>query len=259
MRPFLNDSDRDWQEFGETDPYFAVLSAPEYHGRPDEAKRAEFFRSGETHIDRMVAIIRASLDPAFAPATALDFGCGVGRLLIPLAARCGEVTGVDISAAMLAEARRNCLAAGISNFKLLPSDDRLSAVTGQFDFVHSYIVLQHIPVARGEQIVRALAARIATNGVGMFHVTYTRLHKSILSRVLYWIRTKVPAGHFMLNLLMRRPARAALMQINRYSVTSLLDILYESGCNAVHVRFSDHGGNRGVLLFARKGNEAVFT
>jgi hypothetical protein len=42
------------------------------------------------------------------------------------------------------------------------------------------------------------------------------------------------------------------MQINRYSVTRLLDILWRAGCPEVHVRFSDHGGYRGVLLFARK-------
>ena len=258
MRLLTNDSDRDWERLGQSDPYFAVLTAPQYHGNLSALDRAEFFRSGEAHVARILSIIRSRLDPAFAPARALDFGCGVGRLLIPLAARCREVTGVDVSPAMLAEARRNCDAAGASNVRLLPSDDDLLAVKGEFEFVHSYIVLQHVPVRRGEHLVRELAARLAPDGIGVFHVTYERADTPPLRRLLYWARTHVPGAHLALNVALGRPARAPLMQINRYSVTRLLDILWRKGCAEVHVRFSDHGGYRGVLLFARKAPVEVF-
>src|SRR3954469_547208 len=128
--PLINDSDEDWERFGRTDPYFAVLTAPEFHGQLSDAERAKFFDSGEAHVERVIAIIRDRLDPGFAPRTALDFGCGVGRLLIPLAKRCDEVAGVDVSPSMLAEARRNCDAAGVRNVSLLQSDDELAAVAG---------------------------------------------------------------------------------------------------------------------------------
>jgi hypothetical protein len=42
---------------------------------------------------------------------------------------------------MLAEAARNCKAAGVVNAVLAVSDDRLSRVEGDFDLVHSVIVL----------------------------------------------------------------------------------------------------------------------
>lgn len=259
MPLLTNDSDRDWERFGKTDPYFAVLAAPQYHGNLSESDRAEFFRSGETHVDHVLSIIRRRLDPEFAPARALDFGCGVGRLLIPLAARCREVTGVDVSSAMLAEARRNCESVGASRVRLLPSDDELSAVNGEFDFVHSYIVLQHVPVRRGEQLVEELVKRLAPNGIGVFHVTYDRAATKPLSRVLYWARTRVPGAHWALNVALGRPAETPLMQINRYSVTRLLHILRRNGCQEVYVRFSDHQGYLGVLLFARKTpDEASF-
>src|SRR5687768_1349854 len=120
--PLINDSDKDWERFGKTDPYFAVLTAPEFHGRPSGIEREKFFGSGESHIQTVFAIIREHLDPAFAPARALDFGCGVGRLVLPLTARCPEVTGLDVSQAMLAEARRNCVEAGVTHVQLLQSD-----------------------------------------------------------------------------------------------------------------------------------------
>ena len=252
MPLLTNDSDQDWERFARTEPYFAVLTEPQYRGELSELDRAEFFRTGEQHVSEMLSIIRSRLHPDFAPARALDFGCGVGRLLIPLAARCRGVTGVDVSPAMLDEARRNCEAASVSNVRLILGDDKLSAIEGEFDFVHSYIVLQHIPVRRGERLVRELAGRLAPDGVGVFHVTYSRPHASSLRRLLYWARTRLPAAHWALNIARGRPARTPIMQVNRYSVTRLLDILSSEGCPEVHVRFTNHDGYRGVILFARK-------
>ncbi|HKW48861.1 MAG TPA: methyltransferase domain-containing protein [Gemmatimonadaceae bacterium] len=253
MPLLTNDSDRDWERFGQTDPYFAVLTDPEYHGQLSANARATFFRSGEVHVEQLLSIVRSRLDEGFRPQRALDFGCGVGRILIPLAARCREVIGVDVSAAMLAEARRNCDGAGASHVRLVSSDDDLSAVDGKFDLVHSYIVLQHVPIERGERIVRALASRLAPGGVGIIHATYAHATGApLLGRLLYWARTRIPAAHWTLNLALGRPLQAPLMQSNLYSVTRLLDILWQAGCEEVHVRFTNHQGNRGVLLFAHR-------
>jgi SAM-dependent methyltransferase len=257
--PLINNSDKDWERFGKTDPYFAVLTAPEFHGRLSDTEREKFFASGQTHIDTIFSIIRERLDPSFAPARALDFGCGVGRLLLPLARRCSEVTGVDVSPSMLAEARRNCDSAAAKNVTLVEGDDDLSAVDGQFDFVHTYIVLQHIPVERGEKLVRKLAAKLLPGGVGMFHVPYTGGRQRLTAKVLYWLRMKVPGAKWALNLARGRSMRAPVMQMNKYSLTRLLDILFSEGCSEMHVRFSDHNGARGVLIFARKADVPVFT
>jgi len=254
MPLLTNDSDQDWERFAQTDPYFAVLTEPKYHGELSEDERAEFFRSGEVHLAELLSIIRSRLHPAFSPGRALDFGCGVGRVLIPLAKRCREVTGVDVSTAMLEEARRNCEASGVSQVRLIRSDDNLSAIKEEFDFVHSYIVLQHIPVRRGEHLVWELARRLAPNGVGVFHVVYARAPVSAVSRLVHWARTQLPGAHWALNIARGRAARTPMMQCNPYSVTRLLDILSSAGCPEVHVRFTNHDGYRGVLLFARKGD-----
>lgn len=253
-----NNSDRDWELFGKTDPYFAVLTAPEFHGHLSGEARAKFFASGEKHIQTILSIIRERLDLSFAPVRALDFGCGVGRLLIPLATSCQDVIGVDISPSMLAEARRNCDAAGATGVQLVQGDDELSGVTGSFDLIHSYIVLQHIPVERGERLVRKLASMLGPGGVGIFHVTYRSGITGLSSRLRYWVRVNVPAARWAINLARGRSGSAPVMQMNEYSITRLLDLLCGEGCREVHVRFSDHGGARGVLLFARKSDTAIF-
>lgn len=43
-------------------------------------------------------------------ADVLDLGCGIGRLSVALAPRCASVLGLDVSAGMVAEARRRCAA-----------------------------------------------------------------------------------------------------------------------------------------------------
>ena len=49
---------------------------------------------------------------------ALDFGCGVGRLVLPLARRYRTVVGIDISDAYIAEAVRNRDKHGLTNISL---------------------------------------------------------------------------------------------------------------------------------------------
>jgi len=48
----------------------------------------------------------AALVRSFGPASALDAGCGTGRVAIELARHGIEVVGVDVDASMIAEARR---------------------------------------------------------------------------------------------------------------------------------------------------------
>src|SRR5947209_8593800 len=97
-------TDRDWEFFGRTDPYWSVFTQERYRraNLTEDAVR-DFFASGEQHIDFVLATVRDHLDGGFAPRSALDFGCGVGRMVVPLARRCGRVVGVDVADAMLAE------------------------------------------------------------------------------------------------------------------------------------------------------------
>src|SRR5215217_7336394 len=140
------DTDAEWEKFGRLDSYFGVASAEKFHTAAlNPAALQEFFDSGRAHVDEVFGLIRKHSRPDFRPQRALDFGCGVGRITIPLAEVCDQVVGVDVSASMLDEARKHCSRHQVNNVELLPSDDALTAAPGTFDFVHSFIVLQHIP------------------------------------------------------------------------------------------------------------------
>lgn len=64
----------------------------------------------------------------------LDVGCGTGRHSIELARRGYDVTGIDLSPAMLARARENAAAAGC-RISFIQADARSLSFTEEFDVV----------------------------------------------------------------------------------------------------------------------------
>ena len=243
------DSDRVWEELGRTQPYSAVL---------EHASRAEFFASGEEHVARVLQIAHERIDPDYHPSRALDFGCGVGRILIPLAQLCEEVVGVDVSEAMLSEARRNCDDQGLSNVEFIPTlaalaDDR------QFDLVHTYIVLQHIPRKRGMQIVAKLIDLVAAGGVGILHVQYDRT-ASPLRKGANWARKHVPGVNDVANLVEGVPRRTPLMQMNVYFLDEIFRLLYGRQCRDLFVQLGETGTGgylSAAILFQKAPPDAV--
>ena len=65
----------------------------------------------------------------------LDLGCGIGRIAAVLAPHCRSVLGLDVSAGMVAEARRRC--AGLGNVRFEQTDGQGLDVlpAGAFDLV----------------------------------------------------------------------------------------------------------------------------
>jgi SAM-dependent methyltransferase len=78
-------------------------------------------------------------------AEALDAGCGAGDFTRQLAARCGHVTGVDLSPNMVSRARRR--SAGLSNVDYVVGDLMTEPLpAAAFDCVASIAVLHHLPL-----------------------------------------------------------------------------------------------------------------
>jgi SAM-dependent methyltransferase len=96
----------------------------------------------------------------------LDVGCGVGRWSRLLAAKGAQVTGVDLSPTMIAEAQRRAAAVGVADRCSFRVQDLSKLdVQGQFDLVLGVTVLQHIldpELLRAA--VRGMTARLAPGG-----------------------------------------------------------------------------------------------
>jgi SAM-dependent methyltransferase len=138
----LSNHRRDWEELGELEPLYAILSAADAkHGAWD---RDAFLATGEADAARILAACDAH---RLAPLRRASFelGCGVGRITRALSTRFAHSTGVDISTAMISRAREinadrsNCL------WRVNDAPDLQSFPDGGYDLVLSFIVLQHVP------------------------------------------------------------------------------------------------------------------
>lgn len=245
----IPNADRNWEGWGKQDPYYGVLCDPKFSNADlNEDLLQEFFASGERHIDHVYKTIRAKVQPAFQPDRVLDYGCGVGRLVVPLARRSHAVFGVDVSPSMLAQARENCKKFGADSACLLHIDMLNSLALASFDLVHSFIVFQHIPTARGEVILRKLIDLIADGGVGAIHLTFYD-PRSALWRILraFCPRTRLVGG--LLNLIQHQPLSRPRMQVNSYSMSRIFKILFDAHCSNLYIEFSDHSGFHGAMIY----------
>ena len=68
-------------------------------------------------------------------ADVLDLGCGIGRMVPPLAPRVRSVLGVDVSSGMVAEARRRCGGLDNVNFTVGSGHDLAGLPDAGFDLV----------------------------------------------------------------------------------------------------------------------------
>jgi len=269
MEPSSN-TDSAWEQWGARDPYFGVLTDPRFRSAAiTPALKDEFFEVGRIHVLHVYDVLRKHADPAFAPLRVLDFGCGVGRLVVPFASLAQSVEGLDVSPSMLAEAKRNCDARGIVNASLLLSDDDLSAGVGHYDLVHSSIVLQHLQIPRGRMLFERLVQKIRPGGCGAIHVTFGwTLHASTWGQIppppppeppphpLSLLKQRLRR---MLDSVFPRPAPPEApapeppsdpeMHMNYYNLSELLFILQRAGVQRVHTEMTDHGGALGAFLF----------
>lgn len=75
----------------------------------------------------------------------LDVGCGVGRWSRLLASRGADVTGIDLSPTMIAQAERRAAAAGLADrCRFLVQDSAALEADGTFDMILCVTVLQHV-------------------------------------------------------------------------------------------------------------------
>lgn len=257
MPPLNGNSDEAWRAYGRNDPFYGVLSDPKFRRENlTESALAEFYQSGRVFVDELLSTIRTHLDSTFAPGRVIEFGCGVGRLTIPLAQVAREVVAVDVSPDMMELARRRCLELGVGNVTFAASDDALVGVTGTFHLAVSFIVFQHLPAARTARIISALLDRVDPGGIVALHVNYAG-PGSRWRRTFHHLRKVVPFMNHAANLLEGRRFGDPMMQMNRTSLNRMLGWFHRHGCTECFIRLTDHGGERGVMVYGRKRPECA--
>lgn len=226
------DTDADWRRLAETEPYWAVLSSPDFKREAMDAAALEaFYASGRAVIDGVASGIAALTGAPLKAGAALDFGSGVGRLTEAMTAYADQVTGHDIAPGMIAVAKARPLGAVIRYVDVLPE--------GPFDWINSFIVFQHIPSERGMALLDQLLERLRPGGVVSLHFNVSRdaaLQRPPLKRLVRQIM----------------PQPAGVMSMYDYDLGAVLERLNHYGIRRMMLETTNHGGYHGAAILGRR-------
>ena len=165
----IKDLQKHWDEFGKTDPLWAILAWHKKDDPEQQWKLDEFFRLGGEEADALVEYVK-SLDASPSWGRALDFGCGIGRVTQPLCRYYDEVYGVDIAPSMIKLAEENNRHMGKCHYVLNERDDLRAFPDDHFDFIYSSIVLQHMEPQYAKRYLKEFMRALRPNGLLVFQV-----------------------------------------------------------------------------------------
>lgn len=116
-----------------------------------ESNRTEFTRQAATFAESGVLGAPEQIEPVLEAAAihpedrVVDVGCGTGFLLLGAARRASQVVGVDVTPAMLAEAKRRVDEAGLTNVTLREATaEALPFADLRFDVALTRLTLHHL-------------------------------------------------------------------------------------------------------------------
>jgi SAM-dependent methyltransferase len=229
----LSETRRHWENFARTDAFWAVLTSADDHGR--RLSQEEFFATGEKFVAFELTRV-CEFYPSLGRGRALDFGCGVGRLSQALAQHFDHVVGVDISTEMLARAASFNRHGDRVEYRHNPRPDLSLLPDASFDFVFSFITLQHI----GPEYVRRYIAEFVRvcrpGGAILFQMPIKPPRRDPPQRLQFsfwpptlWMRTK----RYVRYQWQQRFPGQPLMEMNFLPQAEVLDLLRSSGAQVL--------------------------
>jgi SAM-dependent methyltransferase len=226
---------KDWARLGDSDPLWAVLVRPgKKNGGWDER---QFLDTGREEVEESLAHL-AVLGVRLETGSAIDFGCGAGRLTIALAERVDRVVGIDVSAGMLAKARALDTTGGRCTFVLNPRDDLSMFDDGSFDLAYSSLVLQHLPPALARATLGELARVTRPGGALIVQVPTATLPNV---KGMLFKHAPIPVLRFGQRVMLRYPAP---MRMHAVPEAEMVAALEAAGMDVLdRVPDQGHGGH----------------
>lgn len=164
---------REWEKLGREDPHWSVLSDEVFRAEGIRRATARFDNSGVQETRRLIGgLKRQGIAPPFA--VGVEYGCGLGRVSLPLSAHCGVLHAYDISEPHLRLAREAAAAKGVTNIEFGCVQDPAGALVQDYDLFYSTLVFQHNPPPVIVELIRAALSGLRKGGAAVFQVPVFR-------------------------------------------------------------------------------------
>ncbi len=227
--------ERTWSALGDVDPYWSVITMPQFRRDAFDAHAESFRDSGRIDVERLrIFAARAEIDLAQFRCC-LELGCGVGRITRWLLPVFPSVVAADISRAHLSILATELPDSTVQPVLLANPDEILQLP--EFDVFLSLIVLQHNPPPVMALMLRNALTRLGRGGIGYFQVpTYSKGYG------------------FDAEAYMRDLSSGGGMEMHVLPQAEVFAIVQACGCNVLEVREDGYTGDTGVsnTFFVRK-------
>ncbi len=194
MNPNIKKS---WEELAIIDPFYAILTRENKFGKRWE--KEEFYKTGRIQVDGIFQFLQAK-NISVNWESALDYGCGVGRLSEALADSFRNVLGLDFSREMISLANSNKKHSNIE-YSVISGDSLSNLESNTLDFTISYITLQHNLPGIQLKLIKELLRVTKSNGVLIFDIAEKRGILNYFYNLVWRISPRV--GNHVLYILQR--------------------------------------------------------
>jgi len=228
---------RTWTSLGEGRPFHSVLTDERFLPQRLPQFEEAFWESGRHEVAHLANYLAELGVHNLSDATATELGCGVGRVTIPLGARCRRVIAYDISEPHLAIARRSAAAQARSTIEFIGCGEKLPAAFEACDLIYTKIVLQHNPPPIIGALLQRLIRALKPGGVGIIQLPTYRLGYSF--NLHEYLRSR----------------QSTDMEMHCFPQPALFSLLAKEGARLVELREDDATGHRDQFI----SNTVVFT
>ena len=229
----------DWESNAQLDARFAILSDPAHNDGGWEDETESFMASGEREIARVMDHLSTQGLAPLATRSAMDFGCGIGRLTNALGRRFDRAVGVDISPTMVAKATEHAIGDHVS-FVVNQADDLSCFEDDRFDFVYTNIVLQHVSNELQRRYLAEFCRVLAPGGLAVVQLPSVR--RGLKGTVRRWLPDQVGQavrGALRPAATLRREGYTIRMEMNCLPEAEVWSVVEANGAVVVATSYSN--------------------
>ncbi len=232
---FLEDLQQTWEFLAQLDPLRAICVKSPENNKPWDL--SDFLATGEKEIQTVLQYVNSiglSLDPK---GTALDFGCGVGRLTQAMSRYFDRCYGVDISPTMIK------LANEINKYKtrclyyLNCTNSLPFFEENYFCFIYSSIVLQHIHPKYSKEYLKEFMRILSPRGMLIFQ-TCDRINSKI-ERIFSKLELRRKIQKFLVYSRITKQNQKYVMRMYSLSENIVRQVIESMGGNIIDIRYTN--------------------